>query len=1089
VNTNIWAGSFPGTTNQWIRFNNNRIKFLSPVPAGYYGVFIDESTFIASNPNAGQRTFGGVEVIGNKFALPDDQPYSSVNFDLIYVAPKTNVLWANIIVRDNDLPFGGIGIESNGGRVVVENNRITRNTQPVAAIRVIRSTYGQFAATTSIVRDNVITDALRGGILHYRLVGDADISRNTITDHGRAGTAYAIDVGADAPYTTNLVALLFRDNLTTINSGSIPGFNIEAPSAQVQFERNREVGVAAGGNRSWASAVVVPWSQISAGATNVPASIGSLPTASLPSPAGQAITYDSTLAAPLLWDGSEWQRLRRYTETNFANLRATNTITATDITARSISLPAYFPTAPFASDANPIYLFLSTNTPLTVAIQNNSTNSGAQAKVSYTAGGNTAEVSLRSPYDSTSTLAGRLYIDGGGTGIVFDIDGSDSMLGTYGNGNQFWLWTTNLLQLQTSVLQADAGITLGGTYRTNWPTYGGGGMTMPNTNGLAIVVSTNELASRHLVGSAQIAVADGDGQSGNPTISITDGTITTNKVDATFHALLGGSSGSSTNLDNLTVTNATRLLSTLEVLTSSNNIVKLSRLGMGAGQSNWVIATGSATNLFIAPASDDWNSWVGMELRRKAGTPHELERVVIPGPLNVTDEAYGAGWDGITEVPTKNAIYDKIESLGAAGQPPSANLTNFTLATHPAANGKVLYSTNTPSGGFFWGDAPTGGSGANSGNRVTGTIGSLDGITNFTFSVNPGTPLEIAVNGTSPSATVDFTMNSTPLLVNGTAALWSAPWNLNSTTPTIADYGYTNATISVSGTNATVVIPMRITMIVTNASSGVFTNPPWGRTIRGYLWGPGGGGGSGRKGLTNTVRTGGGGGGSGGYTEFVIPFLVGGETYAWTNRAGAIGGVGQSANSSNGGNGGGYLTNDVRFGVYRATGGEGGYGGSSSGGTAGAGGTAGYPGLNGGSSQSSGGGGVAGGSTPIAGGASVAPGGGGGGGGINVSDSLAISGAGGVGSRQTYLTTGGTASGGQGGTSFGSGVITSGGGGGGGNALGTGTAGTGGAGGAGGFPGGGGGGGAPGTDNTGVTGNNSGAGGNGGDGAIIIIVE
>lgn len=30
---------------------------------------------------------------------------------------------------------------------------------------------------------------------------------------------------------------------------------------------------------------------------------------------------------------------------------------------------------------------------------------------------------------------------------------------------------------------------------------------------------------------------------------------------------------------------------------------------------------------------------------------------------SVPDETYGAGWDGSLEVPTKNAIYDKIESL------------------------------------------------------------------------------------------------------------------------------------------------------------------------------------------------------------------------------------------------------------------------------------------------------------------------------------------------------------------------------------------------------------------------------------------
>lgn len=36
-------------------------------------------------------------------------------------------------------------------------------------------------------------------------------------------------------------------------------------------------------------------------------------------------------------------------------------------------------------------------------------------------------------------------------------------------------------------------------------------------------------------------------------------------------------------------------------------------------------------------------------------------------PVEVPDEAYGAGWNGSLEVPTKNALYDKIETLGGSG--------------------------------------------------------------------------------------------------------------------------------------------------------------------------------------------------------------------------------------------------------------------------------------------------------------------------------------------------------------------------------------------------------------------------------------
>jgi hypothetical protein len=37
-----------------------------------------------------------------------------------------------------------------------------------------------------------------------------------------------------------------------------------------------------------------------------------------------------------------------------------------------------------------------------------------------------------------------------------------------------------------------------------------------------------------------------------------------------------------------------------------------------------------------------------------------------PGAVHVSDEAYAAGWNGVTNVaPSKNAVYDKIETLSA----------------------------------------------------------------------------------------------------------------------------------------------------------------------------------------------------------------------------------------------------------------------------------------------------------------------------------------------------------------------------------------------------------------------------------------
>jgi hypothetical protein len=45
----------------------------------------------------------------------------------------------------------------------------------------------------------------------------------------------------------------------------------------------------------------------------------------------------------------------------------------------------------------------------------------------------------------------------------------------------------------------------------------------------------------------------------------------------------------------------------------------------------------------------------------------------------VTDDAYAAGWNGSANVPTKNAIYDKIESMSAGGLTMGAALAVATM--------------------------------------------------------------------------------------------------------------------------------------------------------------------------------------------------------------------------------------------------------------------------------------------------------------------------------------------------------------------------------------------------------------------------
>jgi len=93
------------------------------------------------------------------------------------------------------------------------------------------------------------------------------------------------------------------------------------------------------------------------------------------------------------------------------------------------------------------------------------------------------------------------------------------------------------------------------------------------------------------------------------------------------------------------------------------------------------------------------------------------------GNLAVPDDAYAAGWNGSVAVPTKNAIYDKIElilgtTLPAAYQPLDSDLTSWAgvtrasgfdtfAATPSSANFRGLLTDETGTGSAVFADTPT----------------------------------------------------------------------------------------------------------------------------------------------------------------------------------------------------------------------------------------------------------------------------------------------------------------------------------------------------------------------------------------------
>lgn len=84
---------------------------------------------------------------------------------------------------------------------------------------------------------------------------------------------------------------------------------------------------------------------------------------------------------------------------------------------------------------------------------------------------------------------------------------------------------------------------------------------------------------------------------------------------------------------------------------------------------------------------------------------HSLNNLAISGgTLSVPDDAYASGWNGNVDVPTKNAIYDKIETLvsgsGTSGQIAIFNAANSIAASniyYDAVDGEFGFNHGSPS--------------------------------------------------------------------------------------------------------------------------------------------------------------------------------------------------------------------------------------------------------------------------------------------------------------------------------------------------------------------------------------------------------
>lgn len=88
------------------------------------------------------------------------------------------------------------------------------------------------------------------------------------------------------------------------------------------------------------------------------------------------------------------------------------------------------------------------------------------------------------------------------------------------------------------------------------------------------------------------------------------------------------------------------------------------------GDNTWATPAGSGDVVKVGtPVNNQVGVWTGDgTLEGDADLTFDTStNTLATGIVTVTDDAYGAGWNGSTAVPTKNALYDKIETLSAGG--------------------------------------------------------------------------------------------------------------------------------------------------------------------------------------------------------------------------------------------------------------------------------------------------------------------------------------------------------------------------------------------------------------------------------------